>query len=120
MLIKERRLRILPAILAGLIGTLAMTAWLFAGPLIGLPEFDIIGLLGSMMTTDPSLASILGVVAHMTMGVIFANLYGGIWSAGFGRGSWLAGLVFGTLHGGVTLLTLPLILQIHPHEKSTA
>ncbi len=60
------------AIVAGLVGTAAMTILMMLAPMMGMPKMDIVGMLGGMFTTNQGSAKLTGLVIHFMMGVIFA------------------------------------------------
>ena len=107
-------MNIVGAIVAGLAGTAAMTVLMYLAPMMGLPKMDIIGMLGSMFTSNKGTATILGLVAHFLMGGIFAIIYALLWSLGIGSPTWLWGLIFGAVHGVVAIVTMPLMARMHP------
>jgi len=79
------------AIIAGLDATAIMTLLMYTAPRMGMPKMDIIGMLGSMFTTDKRTATGIGLVVHFMMGVVFAVVYAYAWSIGIGS----VGLVVG-------------------------
>ena len=107
-------MNIVGAIVAGLAGTAAMTVLMYLAPMMGLPKMDIIGMLGSMFTSNKGTATILGLVTHFMMGGIFAIIYALLWSLGIGSPTWLWGLIFGAVHGVVAIVTMPLMARMHP------
>ena len=102
------------AIVAGLVGTAAMTILMMLAPMMGMPKMDIVGMLGSMFTTNQGTAKLIGLVIHFMMGIIFAIIYALLWSFGVGASTWLWGLVFGFVHGLVAILTMPMMMKMHP------
>ena len=107
-------MNILNAILSGLAGTLIMTVMMYLAPAMGMPKMDIIGMLGTMFTPNQSVARIFGIVAHFMMGAVFAIIYVLLWSLGIGSPSWLWGVIFGAAHGVVAMLTMPMMMKMHP------
>ena len=101
-------------ILAGLVGTAAMTALLIMAPRMGMPKMDIIGVLGSMFTSEEGTATRLGLVIHFMMGVIFAIIYALLWNADVRGVNVLWGLIFGAVHGAVVSVVVPMMLRMHP------
>jgi hypothetical protein len=102
------------AVAAGSLGRLIMTLFIYAGPFIGMPKTDIIGILGSLVTRSKEEAATLGGLIHLTMGCIFALIYVALWSLGIGSDTWWWGVIFGTIHGILVLLVTPLLMHIHP------
>jgi uncharacterized membrane protein YagU involved in acid resistance len=101
-------------IIAGLAGTVAMTILMYLAPLMGMPKLDIISMLGTMFTSNKTVATIIGVMAHLMMGVVFAFIYVLLWSFGIGSPTWLWGLIFGAVHGLMVYLIMPMINRMHP------
>ncbi|MGB7115875.1 MAG: hypothetical protein WBD56_07000 [Anaerolineales bacterium] len=62
-------------IIAGFAGTIAMTILMYLAPLMGMPKVDIIAMLGTMFTSNKTVSTIIGVMAHLMMGVVFAFIY---------------------------------------------
>ena len=89
-------MNVIGAVVAGVIGTLAMTLVMTMAPSMGLPKMDIVGMLGSMFQTDGNRS--LGWGMHLMMGIIFSLIYAALWSVGIGSATLLWGLVFGAVH----------------------
>jgi len=107
-------MNIFGSIIAGLLGTLVMTALIYIAPRMGIPKMDIIGMLGTMFTASEGTARVLGTIAHFMMGVIFAIIYALLWSLGIGSPTWLWGLIFGAIHGVVAIVMMPVMIKMHP------
>ena len=103
-------------IIAGLAGTVAMTILMYLAPLMGMPKLDIIAMLGTMFTSNKTVSTIIGVMAHLMMGVVFAFIYVLLWSFGIGSPTWLWGLIFGAVHGLVVYMIMPMINRMHPRS----
>jgi uncharacterized membrane protein YagU involved in acid resistance len=108
------------AIWAGLVATAVMTALIYAGPLMGMPRMDMIGMLGKMFTAAPSVAYPLGTVIHFMMGALFAIVYAWLWSLGLGSPTWGWGLIYGLVHGLVAAMVMPMMLRMHPRPPEMA
>lgn len=111
---------IVGAIVAGLAGTAVMTALMYMAPTMGMPKMDIIGMLGTMVAAKRDTATILGVVMHFMMGVIFAIVYALLWSAGIGDPTWIWGVIFGAVHGVVVIAMMPIMMRMHPRSPEMA
>jgi len=107
-------MNIIGAVIAGLVGTVVMTILMIVAPAMGMPKMDIVGMLGSMFTTNKGTATIVGWVVHLMMGVVFAIIYTFAWSQGIGSATWLWGLIFGAIHAIVAIVMMPMILRMHP------
>jgi uncharacterized membrane protein YagU involved in acid resistance len=82
---------------------------------MGMPKMDIIGMLGTMFTTNQGAARVMGTIAHFMMGVVFAIVYALLWSFGAGSPTWLWGLIFGAIHAVVAMVMIPVMMGMHPH-----
>ena len=103
------------AIIAGSTGRIVMILLIYGGPFIGLPNIDIISILGSVATANKQAAVTLGGAIHFTMGIIFALIYALLWSLGIGSAIWWWGLTFGAIHGMLVVLLLILAARVyHP------
>ena len=89
-------MNILGAIVAGIAGTLVMTMVMVMAPKMGMPKMDIVGMLGSMFSSEGNRS--LGMVMHLMMGVVFAVIYALLWNAGIGTVNLVWGAVFGAGH----------------------
>jgi uncharacterized membrane protein YagU involved in acid resistance len=107
-------MNIFGSIIAGLLGTLVMTLLMYLAPKMGLLKMDIIGLLGTMFTTSEGASRVIGTLAHLMMGVIFAIVYALLWTLGLGNSIWLWGLIFGAIHGVIAVGMMPLMVKMHP------
>ncbi len=89
-------MNIIGAIVAGVVGTAAISMLMAMGPRMGMPKMAIWEMLGTMFSKEGNLA--LGWIAHFMMGVIFAIIYAALWAAGIGSATWLSGVTFGAVH----------------------
>lgn len=108
-------MNILNSIIAGLVATVVFTMILMMAPKMGMPKMDIVGLLGSMFG-KPNQA--LGWMMHLMMGVVFALIYGFLWSSGIGAATWTGGLVFGAVHWLIVGVIMAMIPMMHAGIKS--
>ncbi len=83
------------AIVAGIVGTLAISMVMAMAPKMGMPKMDIIGMMGSMFNPDGNRS--LGWVMHLMMGIVFTIVYAVGWSA-LGAVSIGTGAIFGVIH----------------------
>jgi hypothetical protein len=101
-------------LLWGLIGTVAMTTVLHGSQGLGLSRLSLPFLVGTMFTDDRSRAAVLGFIAYVIGGWIFAMLYF-LFFASIGIGTWWLGAALGFLHGLFLLVcALPLLPHAHP------
>ncbi len=104
-------MHIVGAIVAGLAGTIVMSMLLVMAPRMGMPKMDIVGMLATMFT--PSGNTGLGWGMHLMMGVVFALIYAGLWSAGLGSATLVGGLAFGAVHWLVVGLVMGGVPMMH-------
>ncbi len=87
---------IVGAIVAGVIGTIVITMIMAMAPKMGMPEMDMVGMLGSMFSPDSNRT--MGWIIHLMMGIVFAIIYATLWTAGIGAVSVVWGVTFGVAH----------------------
>jgi hypothetical protein len=105
-------------LLWGLIATVAMTTILAASQGLGLSRLSLPFLAGTIFTDDRSRASVLGFIAYMLGGWIFAALYFLLF-ASIDVATWWLGAMLGLLHGLFLLVcALPLLPHAHPRMAS--
>jgi hypothetical protein len=103
-------MNVVAAIVAGLVGTAAISMLMALGPRMGMPKMAIWEMLGSMF--DPQGNNTLGWIAHFMIGVIFALVYAALWAAGLGAPTLLWGVLFGAVHFlivGVMMGAMPML-----------
>ena len=105
-------------IVAGLVGTSAITMLMYAGPMMGMPKMDIAQMLGSMVLPKGAAAFGLGMMMHFVNGVIFAGIYALAWNALNLAPSWWTGLIFGGVHFGVAAMAMSLMPMLHKEVKA--
>lgn len=103
-------------VVAGLVGTAAMTLLMAVGPAMGMPRMNMVGTLGTMFVPDGLGATALGGLLHFAMGVVFAAVYAALWRAGVGTASLVWGLVFGVVHGILAAAVMPAMRSLHPRR----
>ena len=89
-----------------------MILLIYGGPLIGLPRWDVVSMLGSLAAPNKQEAVTLGGAIHFTVGIVFAIIYTALWSIGIGRATWWWGLIFGAVHGLLVILLLLVFLRM--------
>jgi hypothetical protein len=104
------------ALIAGILATAPMTAFMYLAPRVRLARFDIIRILGTFFTADTQIAIPMGTVMHFGIGGIFSTTYAALWNLGIGRVSPLWGVIFGAVHGllAMFLILMPLLFAKHP------
>lgn len=114
---------LLYAILAGLAGTAAMTAFLYLLSYATRRALKVTKILGTMLTnsTQPggSLSNTVnavavGIAAHYSIGALCALVYLALWDSGVGLVSASWGLLFGLAHGIVAMAGWYFFFMLHP------
>src|SRR5688500_4430779 len=103
----------------GVVSTTGLTSVMIAAQLVGWTRLDIPLMLGTIATRDPDRARVVGFVAHLGVGQVFAAFY----VAGFDaldRSEWWIGALFGLSHAIAALTVfVPLLPGVHPRMAST-
>jgi len=84
------------ALIAGFLGTVAMTILMYAWPLIGLPRMDIMAALGGVFPFDIS-PYVLGLLIHLGIGTSMGLIYALIFDSRLPGPGWLRGALFSFL-----------------------
>jgi uncharacterized membrane protein YagU involved in acid resistance len=103
-------MNILGAIIAGVPGTIAISAVMAMAPRMGMPKMDIVDMLSTMFGKTNRL---MGWMMHFMMGIVFALIYIFLWSVGVGSPTWINGLVFGGVHWLVAGMVMGIIPMMH-------
>jgi len=111
-------MNILSAVIAGVVASLVFSMVLAIAPKMGMPNMDIVNLLGSMFSAKPN--PMLGWMMHLMMGIVFALLYAFLWSSGIGGATWLGGLIFGAVQWLVVGMVMGMIPMMHVGIKRGA
>lgn len=115
-------LEVFPALVAGLAGTVVMSAMMRMAASMGLTKMPAMPLLmGSMMTGNRDTAIRFGVVIHyLMMGTVLFGLgYAALFTA-LDDASVTTGAVIGVVHGlALGLIGLPMLPSIHRRVSST-
>ncbi|GAB3828278.1 hypothetical protein [Pontibacter rugosus] len=117
-------MKFLDALVAGIAGTAAMTAFLYLLSFATRRVMKVIRILGTMLLNrtqaDGSLSGdastkVVGTLAHYAIGIFFALLYLALWDAGVGAitASW--GLFFGFANGLAGMAVWFFFFMLHPH-----
>ncbi len=99
------------AILAGLLGTAAMTALMYGWPLVGLPRMDIVAALGAVFPFNLS-PYVLGSLVHVGIGISLALIYALFFDPWLPGPGWFRGALFSFIPWlfAITLLGPTLLL----------
>lgn len=106
------------ALLWGFVGTVVLTLVMSAGRALHLSRMSIPFLLGTMFTPDRNRARLLGFLAHLANGWIFAFVYVLAFES-WGRTEWWLGAGIGLVHALFVLVAaMPLMPSMHPRMAS--
>jgi hypothetical protein len=98
------------ALAGGAIGTVILTSGLRLAQELGITRMDMPLMLGTAFTEDRTRASVIGYVAQLATGIVFALVYAGVFAA-TGHAGWVFGVGLGFVHtlfsGGVLVALLP-------------
>ena len=111
---------LVPALIAGLTGTVAMTAMMMIGKSMGMTSMDIALITGGMMTDDEAKARKVGMMIHIVMmgTIVFGIAYTLLFRA-FDSTSAATGLLIGAIHGIVVgAMAMPMMGVIHPRMQA--
>ncbi|WP_299755165.1 DUF6789 family protein [uncultured Pontibacter sp.] len=116
-------MKLLDAVVAGIAGTAAMTAFLYLLSYATHRVMKVIRILGTMLLNrthpDGSLSEltgtkVAGTIAHYAVGIFFAVIYLALWSSGVGAPTASWGLLFGLAHGLVAMVIWYFFFMLHP------
>jgi hypothetical protein len=109
----------LPSILLwGFAATVVLTTLTIAGQSLGLTRIDMPFIVGTMFTPDRDRAKVIGFVAHLFNGWIFAIVYA-LFFENVHFATWWFGALIGVMQGIlVVVAVLPLLPGIHPRMMS--
>jgi hypothetical protein len=102
----------------GFVGTVVLTGFMAASQGLQQTRMNIPYMLGTMFTPDRDRAKLIGILAHMMNGWIFAIVYA-LAFEGWRRSSPLHGAAIGAVHGGFVLAAgMPIMPALHPRMAS--
>lgn len=98
--------------------TIALTSIMATAQLAGWSRMDLSMMLGTIFVEDPDRARVVGFLAHVMMGYLFALIYAAAFVALGEASLWLGGL-FGAFHGiAVLTVLMPILPGMHPRMAS--
>jgi hypothetical protein len=107
-----------PAIVAGFIGTVAMTAVMMVGRSVGMTSLDIPLLIGGMFSREDDRARALGMAAHIVMGAVVFGIGYGLLFTVLDTASAGVGALIGLVHGAVLgIVVMPMMGMVHPRMR---
>jgi hypothetical protein len=105
-------------LIAGLLGTLAMSALLLLPARLGFARVDVIRAVGAYITRKRETAFLPGIIIHFALGIIFAYLYFWFFRLSHLPLNLLSGLFAGIVHGAVVMLIVTIgVLEHHPMKR---
>jgi hypothetical protein len=106
------------AIIAGVLGTIAMVMFVLASPTrTGMFKLDLVGYVGLLFTANPHRARLVGLAILTFNGAVLAIISAFLWDNNIGNATWLWGLIFGAVLGCLSLLVMLILDRIHlPQE----
>jgi uncharacterized membrane protein YagU involved in acid resistance len=106
------------SLLAGLVGTVLLTALESGAQLLRLTRMSIPYLLGTAFTPNRDRARVIGFLVHLVNGQILALFYAALFDA-LGASGMAHGALIGLVHSAVVLLVIvPLLPVVHPRIAS--
>lgn len=101
-------------LLAGLLGTLAMTSWMYVAHAFGVGRHNPGFFLGTLLFGVTRKAFAAGLVIHFLVGIIAAAVYAAVMSLLNIPGGVLWGMLFGVVHWLVLMIAYGLVASWHP------
>ncbi len=108
------------AILAGIVGAIAMLGIIYGGRAMGMTRMDLLRTLGTMVAPRASSTTTyaIGTMMHLMMGAAFGLVHAGILTGldpSTDAGATALGLVIGLVHGLIVTMAMPMMLTMaHP------
>jgi len=108
------------AIAGGFLGTLVFSTLVKAASELSLTRMDLPLLLGTTVTDNRRKARAIGFFFHVSLGILFAIAYAGLFQI-VGHSSWWLGALVGALHAifTATVLVNVLLPLVHPRMATT-
>jgi riboflavin transporter FmnP len=115
-------------ILASLIGTTAMTLFMYGMTFLTDRVMKVVKILGTMLTfqttadghlSDNPVAIGIGLIAHYLIGIAFGFCYYELWHQGIGEPTIIFGVVAGFISGLIGMLIWRIFFALHPKPPMT-
>ena len=106
---------LIAAVIAGLVGTVVITAMMAMGPRMGMPRMDMPAMLGSMFGAPGSKA--MGMGMHLMLGAVFAVIYALLFPV-IGGNIIVLGLIFGVVHWLIVGMAMGMMPMMHAGIRS--
>lgn len=111
----------LPAVVAGLLGGMAMTVLMEGMRMAGATDMDMALLEGSMFTGSEKLARAIGTMMHLVMmsALVIGSIYALVFAwADLDRSQlWWVGAAMGAVHGAVAGVVMAMMPVMHPRME---
>ncbi len=108
------------AIVAGMLGTIAMVVFILASSIwIGTFRLNIASYVGLVFTANLRLARLIGLAILTFNGAILALVSAFLWDNNIGSATWPWGLIFGAVVGCLSLLVMLILERIHPRSPDS-
>jgi hypothetical protein len=105
-------------LLWGFVATIVVTTIMQGGQGLGLSRMSLPFMLGTMFTANRDRAAMVGFLAHLLMGWLFAFLYALAFES-WHRATWWLGAGIGLVHGlAVLVVLMPVLPGFHPRMAS--
>jgi hypothetical protein len=89
-------LNIQKVVIAGFLGTLAMTVLMVMGPMMGIPKMDMGQMLGPM-NPIVQMPYAMGWVMHFILGIVLTGIYASVFLNRLPSDGWKRGMIFGLI-----------------------
>jgi hypothetical protein len=103
--------------LFGLLSSVTMALVMIAALGLGITRFNLPLMIGTMVTDNRRRAMLVGFVAYIVIGWLFAFVYIAVF-AGVHIHTWWFGAILGFIHGVCLLVAMPFLPFIHPRMAS--
>ncbi|MGA7394812.1 MAG: DUF6789 family protein [Terrimicrobiaceae bacterium] len=112
----------LAPLIGGIVGTVAMSAFLLLPRWLGIGKIDVIPAVGALITGKTENAFSIGYIVHFASGIVFAYIYWGLLLLMKMPLVWWAFAMAGCIHGIVVMLLVCItVMEHHPiaryHER---
>jgi hypothetical protein len=112
----------LAPLIGGIVGTVAMSAFLLLPRWLGIGKIDVIPAVGALITGKAENAFSVGYIVHFVSGIVFAYIYTGLLLLMKMPLEWWAFAMAGCIHGIVVMLLVCItVMEHHPiaryHER---
>jgi peptidoglycan/LPS O-acetylase OafA/YrhL len=105
-------------LLWGFVATIVLTTIMQGGQSLGLSRMSLPFMLGTMFTGNRDRAPMVGFLAHLLNGWIFAFIYASAFES-WGKATWWLGAGIGLVHAFAVLIALvPVLPGFHPRMAS--